>query len=876
MHRYVASTSCLTLALCACAVWPVQAAPDIPQAEVQTTNQAIPPMPLKEALGKFAQREHLQLVYVSTIAAGVRTRGAPAGLSLQATLKKLLEGTGLAYRFLNSKTVKIYSPANPQPSGGAPASKQQSAPEEASPEPTELAQVTVTGSHIRGAPPASLTIDIDQQQMIQAGQTDLGEAIRSLPQNFSGGQNPGVAPGGGITNQNITGGSAPNLRGLGADATLTLLNGRRLSFDGFTQAVDISQIPLAAVDRIEVVADGASAIYGSDAVAGVVNVILKPDYEGLSVTARLGGATSGGDFEQQYSAVGGAKWSTGGFIATASYEKVTDVDAKQRNYTSYLSEPYTLLSAGKVRSMVFSAHQQFGAMAEFKLDALYSKRGSHDATNLSGIAISRSRKSVDEYVISPTLTLHLPGSWSLSVNGTHARDKFEVDQWASLLGGATLLDGARTCYCNRTGGWEIDSEGSLFRLPGGDARVALGGGYRKNSFLRESASEDTSLGGLSAQNRWMQQHSYYAFGELYLPMVSPSLDIHGIHELSLNVALRRERYNTFGGVTTPKVGVIYAPTADFSLKASWGKSFKTPTLTQQFSPLITYLWNTAMVGGIGYPGSATALMMDGGNPNLEPERAKTWGVTLGLHPEVWQGFRAELAYFHIDYDRRVIQGVSNQQSALGNPAYQPFVNLNPTSEQIRQAVESAGPDFLNYANVPYDPGDVVAIINNRYANIAAWKIHGLDLLANYEFGWGRNTLRLSGNVSWLQSEQQTTPVALVVNLAGTVFNPPNWHTRFSATWMSGPLVLSAYYTYIGAVTDIMSQPHVDGDSMQTVDLTGTWHFADELDVSMSVKNLTNQRPPYLMPVSPGTVNFDSTNYSPIGRYIGVTLTKRWR
>src|SRR3546814_3559474 len=113
----------------------------------------------------------------------------------------------------------------------------------------------------------------------------------SLPQNFGGGQNPGVgigAIGGGLTNRNVTGGSAVNLRGLGPDATLTLLNGHRISFGGLAQGVDISTIPTDVVERVEIVPDGASALYGSDAVAGVVNVIFRRSLDGLSIRTRLG------------------------------------------------------------------------------------------------------------------------------------------------------------------------------------------------------------------------------------------------------------------------------------------------------------------------------------------------------------------------------------------------------------------------------------------------------------------------------------------------------------------------------------------------------------------------------------------------------------
>lgn len=149
---------------------------------------------------------------------------------------------------------------------------------------TELESIEVTGTRIKGGAVPSPVISISAARIQEEDFSDLGEVIRSVPQNFSGGQNPGVLSGNlagaGNANQNMTGGASLNLRGLGADATLTLLNGRRLAYGGFTQAVDLSAIPVEAVERLEIVADGASAIYGSDAVGGVGNVILKRDYDG--------------------------------------------------------------------------------------------------------------------------------------------------------------------------------------------------------------------------------------------------------------------------------------------------------------------------------------------------------------------------------------------------------------------------------------------------------------------------------------------------------------------------------------------------------------------------------------------------------------------
>jgi outer membrane receptor protein involved in Fe transport len=137
-------------------------------------------------------------------------------------------------------------------------------------------EILVTGSRIRGAPVASPVVEIGQAQIRDAGYADLGQVARAIPQSFGGGQNPGIGTNVPAANGvDVGGGASLDLRGIGSDATLTLLNGHRLAYSSSRQSVDISAIPLAAVERIEIVADGASALYGSDAVAGVANIILR-------------------------------------------------------------------------------------------------------------------------------------------------------------------------------------------------------------------------------------------------------------------------------------------------------------------------------------------------------------------------------------------------------------------------------------------------------------------------------------------------------------------------------------------------------------------------------------------------------------------------
>src|SRR3546814_14422680 len=122
-----------------------------------------------------------------------------------------------------------------------PATEVQPDADAASQKVTELGQVTVTGTRIRGADVSSPIVTITQEQMRLAGHTNLGEALRALPQNYSGGQNPGVVGGassGGISNQNITSGSGFNLRGTGPDAHLTLLTGACMPYHGPFQPFD--------------------------------------------------------------------------------------------------------------------------------------------------------------------------------------------------------------------------------------------------------------------------------------------------------------------------------------------------------------------------------------------------------------------------------------------------------------------------------------------------------------------------------------------------------------------------------------------------------------------------------------------------------------
>ncbi|WP_191229323.1 TonB-dependent receptor plug domain-containing protein [Aurantiacibacter xanthus] len=169
--------------------------------------------------------------------------------------------------------------------------------------------IVVTGTNIRGVEAVgSETISLGREQILQSGRANAADVVRTLPQVRDLGEFREGGTQGGNNNQQ---GNAINLRGLGQAATLILVDGRRIVNTGASQTFfEANAIPMAALERIEVVADGASAVYGSDAVAGVVNFVIRKDYEGAEVTMRA--TNNSGGWEYTPGITAGTSWEAGG------------------------------------------------------------------------------------------------------------------------------------------------------------------------------------------------------------------------------------------------------------------------------------------------------------------------------------------------------------------------------------------------------------------------------------------------------------------------------------------------------------------------------------------------------------------------------------
>lgn len=201
----------------------------------------------------------------------------------------------------------------------------------------DLDTVIVTGTNIRGAEPAGNAVQvITAEQIRDSGRATIADFLRELPANFAGGVGMSDNVQGGqdasVAGSNMTGGQGVNLRGLGALSTLVLVNGRRVASAGqYGDFVDIGNIPSNAVEHIEVLLDGASAVYGSDAVGGVVNILLKRSDDGAHTSLRVGSTTEGGGEQYQLGQSWGTRWDRGGLILGYEFNRQSNVLANDRD-----------------------------------------------------------------------------------------------------------------------------------------------------------------------------------------------------------------------------------------------------------------------------------------------------------------------------------------------------------------------------------------------------------------------------------------------------------------------------------------------------------------------------------------------------------------
>lgn len=196
-----------------------------------------------------------------------------------------------------------------------------------------IEEVVITGSRIRRVDEetASPVFVMDQNTIANTGVQTLGDLMMRVPAISGAATNPQVNNGGGTGESNV------ELRGLGAQRTLVLLNGRRINVlgaNGTTSAVDINMIPINMIERVEVLKEGAGAVYGSDAIAGVVNFITKKNFDGAEVNVEYGQTGESDGEHQSASLTLGTSGDKLSVMFGVNYNKQDSVSAADRDFSS--------------------------------------------------------------------------------------------------------------------------------------------------------------------------------------------------------------------------------------------------------------------------------------------------------------------------------------------------------------------------------------------------------------------------------------------------------------------------------------------------------------------------------------------------------------
>ena len=205
----------------------------------------------------------------------------------------------------------------------------------------EIEEIIVTGTRLQGGDETARVEVITADDIAMQGLTDFEDVVRSIPQNFSTiNSSTSQLVGNDALDENLgalgLGAATANLRGFGSKNTLVLVNGKRLAgiqSSAEQLATNLNDIPAGAIERVEISLDGGSAVYGSDAVAGVINVITKRDFKGVTVGGKVENSSTGGH-ARSIDLYGGTGWSSGNVSVILTMNEFDPVNSARTGWTS--------------------------------------------------------------------------------------------------------------------------------------------------------------------------------------------------------------------------------------------------------------------------------------------------------------------------------------------------------------------------------------------------------------------------------------------------------------------------------------------------------------------------------------------------------------
>ena len=856
-------------------------------AQAQTRQYNIPAGSLKAALDAYVDQSGRQIVYRADEVREARSMGIRGAATADAALAAILARSGFTTRVDGSLIAIVQVPKAAQIASGT-------VPEESGRDPaTSSPEIVVTGTIIRGeVPVGSALITYSRDDIDRSGFATLGEFIQTLPQNSRQGANgsalfnaaQGGKPGSAAAAEDF--GQGVNLRGLGNGATLVLVNGTRLPPSSGGQYVDISMIPVSAIERVELLTGGASATYGSDAVAGVMNVILRTDYKGGETRLRYGGAEGGAE-EIQLAQSLGTGWDSGGLMVSYEFFDKKPLLASDRpsliNFptagSSRGADPQ-IIPSNKRHSAFASITQEVGSAAALSARVFFGDRSFDRLDGGAGTLFGLSRTQGGSQQISGSLGVNynINSQWQLAVDGTWSQSK--MDYLTSFTNGIVTRPAVDVNGTDNLVTIDARVDGPLFAITGGDVKLAVGAQYRDEGFERITNNPNDPSRDLARDVKSL-------FGEIFIPLVGKSNARAGLRRLALSIASRYEDYSDFGSAFTPKFGVEWEPTKNFILRGSYSESFRAPTLNQRFTGQnLAFISDAGFGPGLNPPTLAgtNSVSVFGNDPNVGPEKSESWTMGFDWTPN---DFTLSLTYFDIQYENRIAAGLGPTGFDYVDAAERfsdRFVNLNPTAGEV--AAATGQPTVLNFAFDPNAP--IGVILDYRLTNTAASRNTGIDLNSEYRFGLVGGQASATFNLVYtINDEFRSIPTSRNNQFVDTIFETPDLVMNGRFTW-SGKHVsgFGGFYYTDSYVNDLVT-PNQKVSSWFTVDAGLTYQTGenssssalDNLKLSLTVSNLFNELPPFVRAptLNPNTLSFrfDGANANPLGRFVALALTKAW-
>lgn len=763
----------------------------------------------------------------------------------------------------------------------------------------ELGQLVVTGTRIRGAEvPVPMTV-ITREEIENTGFSTLEALFEGLPQNFDE-----VTPDGRFANEggsllrglNNARVSAIDLRGLGVQSTLTLVNGTRRagSIDG--RVVDISAIPLSIVERIEVVTGGHSAIYGADAVAGVVNLVTRRDFEGAETQVYYGFAPDGGGERLQFSQIVGIDEERGGFVAAYDFAREWPLDLADVGLLSLMPNPEIGLTQlnlnartdNRRHAIYLAGRYDVTDRIEIYADGLYIDQKFEDLAMRSFEGASEN-SFTDTVHPSEHLSLSggvrgtLGGDWTLEVAGgwssveNHHRSSAFID-----LGFMTFTSDNEADTEATLPALSAVVDGPLPDVGGITPQVAVGVEWRQEEF-------ESSFDGVPESDLGRTLRSVFA--ELQLPLIEDGGP--GLRHLELSLAGRYDDYSDVGGTFNPQVGVIWMPLDGLTLNSAYSSAFRAPALVELESSVNAFLEFAADPTAGGAP--APVLFLQGEHPDLRPEEAETFSVGFDFKPDFAPWARLSMSWFQVEYEGRIEQPSVNADRELvlqRASRYPGLVTRNPDTAEAAAFLDADADGFINNdTGVPFDPAtqDVLGVFpnlvlfDNRTSNIAVEELRGMDVKFDAVIETGIGSFDFGVNFTHtFDHDRHVTAASPPFSLLDKVGKPVDTRFRAKGGWTRGAYAAFLYVNYVGGYANPFSTPASEIDSWTTADLTLRFQgselaedgFPDGLDAALSVQNVFDEDPP-LFENSLLGVLYDSTNASPFGRFISLRLSWRW-